>query len=126
MLKKRWLKTMIGILAISLITTGCALHKRSKAAEKAHTELIGLTRVEILSCAGVPVRSEKMDDLEFLTYAGGGDSRGIFRRINYYCEVTFVLRNNVVEKITYGGNTGGHFFKDEQCAYIVAPCLKDE
>ena len=126
MLKKRWLKTMIAILAIGLISAGCATLERMEAAEKASTELIGLSKIDILSCAGVPVRSEKINDMEFLTYVGGGDSRGLFRRNNYYCEVTFVLRNNVVEKVTYGGNTGGYFTKGEQCAFAVAPCLKGD
>jgi hypothetical protein len=86
----------------------------------------------------VPLRQERVDDLEFLTYAGGGDTVGIatatqtspgtaiaggksFRR---YCEATFVLKNDIVQKVNFQGRTGGLLTKGEQCAFIIENCLK--
>ncbi len=123
MQKHKWVIGMIIGLALCIGSTGCSKYKRVKMAERAPSELVGLSKVDLLSCAGVPVRSEKIDDLEFLTYSSGG-TRGFFCRSGRYCEVTFTLQNNVVEKVTYAGNTGGRFSQGEQCAYVIAPCLK--
>lgn len=126
MLKQKWIMGLFTVLVLSAFTSGCAVHKRAKMAERAPSELVGLSKIDLLSCAGVPVRSEKIDNMEFLTYVGSGDSKGIFHRRQHYCEVTFTLRDGVVQKVTYAGNTGGYFTKGEQCAYVIAPCLKGE
>ncbi|MBI2486562.1 MAG: hypothetical protein HYW01_06320 [Deltaproteobacteria bacterium] len=95
-----------------------------------------MSKTELLSCAGVPVRSEKVGEMEFMTYISGGDSIGVAsgsagypsscsvvplkRR---YCEVTFVLRIRVVEKVNYTELTGGFATKGEQCGLVVENCL---
>jgi hypothetical protein len=74
--------------------------------------------------------------MEFLTYAGGGDSvgyvgggagssggGGVIALNKRYCEVTFVLRNGIVEKVNYSGRTGGLITKGEQCGFVVENCL---
>jgi len=114
------------ILALCTFTSGCAVHKRMKMAENAKSELIGLSKTDLLSCAGVPMRSETINDMEFLTYVSDATGIGFFHRSKRYCEVTFTLRNGVVEKVSYAGNTGGRFTKGEQCAYALEPCLKVE
>jgi len=132
------MKRMIVFLAlIAIFCSGCAFQRASDAA-RAKTELIGMTKIELLSCAGVPIRQEKVGNLEFLTYSGGGDSGGPafgtavspstviggsvrFRR---YCEATFILNSGVVEKIIYAGRTGPPGASGEQCAFIIENCLK--
>ena len=126
MLKQKWILCLVVGLVLSAFTLGCAARHRAKMAERGPLELAGLSKVDLLSCAGVPVRSEKIDNMEFLTYVGGGDTRGWLHRMHHYCEVTFTLRDGVVKKVTYAGNTGGRFTKGEQCAYVIAPCLKEE
>ncbi len=126
MLKQKWMTGLLVGLAVMVLISGCAAHKRAKMAERAPSELAGISKIDLLSCAGVPVRSEKIDNMEFLTYVGSGDDKGVFHRSHYYCEVTFTLRDGVVQKISYAGNTGGHFAKGEQCAYVIAPCLKED
>ena len=120
MKKNKWILWMVVGLAVCVWAAGCSVHKRVKQAEVASSEMIGLSKKELLSCAGVPVRMQKIEDSEFLTYTTGG-KRGWGGR---YCEVTFTLKNDIVEKISYGGNTGGRFTQGEQCAYVVAPCLR--
>ncbi len=123
---KKILIILATILALCTFTSGCAVHKRMKIAENAKTELVGLSKTDLLSCAGVPMRSETIDDMEFLTYVSDSGKRVFFSRCKQYCEVTFTLRNGVVEKISYAGNTGGRFTKGEQCAYALEPCMKVE
>lgn len=132
---------MIKFLAIAVVLvvsfSGCTF-QRAGLASRAQTELVGMSKKELLSCAGVPVRQERVDDLEFLTYSGGGDSVGAAvatstspstaiatgKRTHRYCEVTFVLKDGVVQKVNYQGRTGGLLTKGEQCAFIVENCLK--
>lgn len=123
------------LLACTLV--GCGKLQRAQVAERAQSELIGISKLELLSCAGVPVRSEKIEDMEFLTYVGGGDSvgsiaggagsssgGGVISISRRYCEGTFILKNGAVEKVNYTGRTGGLVTKGEQCAYVVEHCLK--
>ncbi|HUW26564.1 MAG TPA: hypothetical protein VMW07_08590 [Gallionella sp.] len=130
----------IWILLLSLSTlSGCANTSfgRADLAKRAKTEMIGMSKKELLSCAGVPARSEKIDDLEFLTYNSGGGSvgyipggsdsnagGGAISIDETYCEATFVLENGKVNKVSYSGSTGGFLTKDEQCAFVIKNCLQ--
>jgi hypothetical protein len=126
MLKQRWIAGLLAGLFLSAAASGCAVHQRAKMAERAPSELVGMSKVELLSCAGVPVRSEKIENMEFLTYTGSGNDKGFFHRRHHYCEVTFTLKDGMVQKVSYAGNTGGFFTRGEQCAYVIAPCLIEE
>lgn len=125
------------LIICTFVFAGCAV-QRAQIATRAQTELIGISKKELLSCAGVPLRQEHVDGLEFLSFAGGGDSVGnavatntssttevaVGKSAHRYCEATFVLQNGVVQKINYQGRTGGILTKGEQCAFIVENCLK--
>lgn len=126
---------IVGILVVSI--TGCSFQRAGLAA-RAQTELVGMTKKDLLSCAGVPIRQERVDDLEFLTYSGGGDSVGVAvahstspstaiatgKRTRRYCEATLILKDGIVQKLNYQGRTGGLLTKGEQCAFIIENCLK--
>lgn len=125
-------------VAILLAVVGCAAQQRAEIATRAQGELVGMSKKDLLSCAGVPQRQERVDDLEFLTFSGGGDSVGgavvtqtspstavaTGRSTRRYCEATFVLKDAVVQKVNYQGRTGGLLTKGEQCAFIVENCVK--
>ena len=126
------------VLLAAVIAAGCANSKfhRAEVAKAAQTQLIGLSRKDVLSCAGAPVREAKDDDIEFLTYVAGGDSTGAAVGVansstgvasvsshRRYCEVTFVLQRGVVTKINYSGRTGGYATAGEQCAFVVQNCM---
>lgn len=116
----KWIVGVAVALALSMGSIGCSVHTRVKQSETASSELIGLSRQDLFSCAGVPLRMQTVDDLEFLTYSTGRSGGWNGR----YCEVTFTLKNDKVEKISYSGNTGGRYTQGEQCAYVIAPCLR--
>jgi hypothetical protein len=126
---------------VPLLLLGCAGSKfhRAEVATRAKTELVGMSKKDLLSCAGVPVRSQQVEDMEFLTYVGGGDNvgyaggaagssaaGGVIAMHKRYCEVTFVLKAGKVEKVNYTGRTGGWATKGEQCAFVIENCLKDK
>jgi hypothetical protein len=126
------------VFVIAALLIGCASTKfgRAKLAKRAKVELIGKTKNDILMCAGVPVRSQHAGNIEFMTYYSGGDSNaylagnagssaggGVVSVKKRYCEITFVLRDGLVEKVNYTGRTGGLITKGEQCAFVLKNCL---
>jgi hypothetical protein len=138
------------MVVLGIVLAGCAV-ERANLAERAQSELVGMTKVDLLSCAGVPARSAKEGGIEVLTYDGGGDvitaggtvgayngvhnaygSNGTFGGVNVsrgrrlYCEATFVIQDGKVAKVSYSGQTGGLLTKGEQCAFIVENCVKPQ
>jgi len=125
------------ILILFAGVSGCTVH-RAIVASRAQTQLIGMSKVELLSCAGAPVRQEQAEEFEFLTFAGGGDSTGYGvatftspstaiatgKSLRRYCEATFVLKGGVVQRVNYQGRTGGLLTRGEQCAFIVENCVR--
>jgi hypothetical protein len=97
-----------------------------------------MSKKDLLACAGVPARRDRADDLEFLTFTGGGDSTAAAiasatspstavasgKVLHRYCDATFVLKDGIVQKVNYQGRTGGLLTKGEQCAFIVENCVK--
>jgi hypothetical protein len=132
------MKNIITITVVIMFTvTGCSF-QRASLANRAQKELVGMKKIDLLSCAGVPHRQQQSDDLEFLTYTGGGDSVNVGvasatspstaivtgKSKRRYCEATFILKDGIVQKVNYQGRTGGLLSKGEQCAFIIENCLK--
>lgn len=131
------MKTICVLLLAVAVASGCAV-QRAKLANRAQSEMIGMSKKELLGCAGVPLRQERVDDLEFLTFGGGGDSVGtavatstspntavaVGKSAHRYCEATFVLKDGIIQRVNYQGRTGGLLTKGEQCAFIVENCVR--
>lgn len=131
------MKFIITVILCGLTLCGCAIH-RAEISGRAQTEMVGMSKKDLFLCAGVPLRQERVEDHEFLTYGGGGDSVGgavatstssnttvaVGTSKHRYCEATFVLKDGTVQKISYQGRTGGLLTKGEQCAFIVENCVK--
>ena len=114
-------KVIIVSLIVLVSLASCSHAQRSARAElalQAKTDLVGLAKVDLLTCAGVPERSATEGELEFLSYSSGHGWGGS-------CVVTFVLKDDVVESINYSGRTGRKSQSGEQCAYTVANCLPE-
>lgn len=133
---------LIGLALLGL--SGCA-NPQADNALAAQSLLIGMPRQTLLSCAGVPDRQTAVDNQEFYTYgshqivgypgpyAGAYGGRGGWGwgwggplypddMRSYDCEATFTLRNGRVERIVYGGASGGTGSLS-QCYAIVRNCL---
>ena len=120
-------------IAIALLTGACA-NPAADQALYAKDAMVGMPKTTLLSCAGVPERQMAFGSQEFFTYHSG-------RIVSYPgwssywgwpgyagdvsvidCEATFTLRNGLVERIVYGGRTGGSAGLG-QCYTIVQNCL---
>jgi hypothetical protein len=121
------------IIAI-LMLSSCAI-QRANISNEAKTEMIGMSKSDLLMCAGVPSREYKDNGVEFLSYDSGGDSIGgaiannttntaIFAKKRKYCIATFAIEDNKIVKINYQGRTGGLLTAGEQCAFVVEGCIK--
>ncbi len=143
-------RIVVGIVALAYVLAGCAL-QRASVAKRAQSELLGMSKANLLACAGATARAAVVEGLEVLTYASGGDTVGVATthtthqpygtgygtgsKYSYgtttvskkrrYCEVTFVLKDDVVTKVNYSGRTGGLLSKGEQCAFVVENCLSE-
>ena len=102
---------------LSSLLLGCSSFGKSnrvKIAERATTELIGTSKQELITCAGPPTRSITIDEMEFIVYVGDDA-----------CEVTFVLKNGTVEKVSYASHKRGMPPEMELCATILEKCLSN-
>lgn len=133
-----------GFVAASL--TACA-NPSADQALFAQNALVGMPKGTLLSCAGVPDRQAAVDNREYFTYrsarivsypspavglygGGWGPHYGYGLGFPAYgseissfdCDATFSLRNGVVERIVYGGSSGGSA-RLGQCYAIIQNCL---
>ncbi|KAA0576941.1 hypothetical protein FZ983_22290 [Azospirillum sp. B21] len=137
----------VASLAVAGALAGCA-NPAADEALVAQTALIGLPKETLLSCAGVPERQATVDNRDFFTYRssrlvsypsppplgyyggwgwphygyGYGWPAYGYEVNSFDCEATFSLRNGVVERVVYGGASGGSA-RLGQCYAIVQNCM---
>ena len=130
------------LIGLVLLAAACAAYERSDEATRAQSRMVGMRDDQIRTCAGKPQRVEQRGETEIWTYDSGGEDlrdRGepagpgsnfsdvvpgedpIPKR---YCVVRFFMTNERVSQVTYSGVTGGVFSRGEQCAFVVANCLR--
>lgn len=107
----------------AVLVAACTLQHAADA-NKAQKEMIGMTRVQVFQCAGVPNRTASEGGLDYLVYSAaqtipyrGGD-------ISENCDATFVLKNDVVIRVMYRGDTGSVYTKGRACYPIIEFCVK--
>ena len=131
------------IMLGAILLSACAL-QRARIAERAKTDMIGLSKPEILDCMGQPDSRSGGDGFEQWTYSrsdnpGIGDFGGASnsRAPNVgiggetqttargrYCVATVTFRRDSVSSIRFSGTTGGIVTRDEQCAFLVSACTR--
>ncbi len=130
----RPLALLPGAIALLCSLGGCVEGSRPDAelAQQARAWLVGLSRDQILECAGKPERISGPARSESLVYtSSSGDSSivigaagGPVQKSRHSCDVTFVMRDNWVVEVQYAGRTGNTLTPDEECAPIVRKCMR--
>ena len=127
---------LFSVILVSSLS-GCK-YNRVKTAQAAKTELIGMSKTELLSCAGVPDKTARSNGVEFLSYRSGGETSysantiygynaTTFINSNYkFCDIKITIEDDRVQSIKYSGNTGGLFTPGEQCGYVLENCITGE
>lgn len=134
-----------GMAALIGLAACAGNSKDAEQAERAQTQLLGLSKATLLSCAGVPTRQAVVNGVEYYTYSvrptvvengspgmgvdiAGGTNEGIGvqvgiavpfgGRVPQGCDATFVLRGGKVEQLSY---PQGASYAD--CGALVSNCL---
>lgn len=116
--------TTTALVCAAALISGCGALGRASIAEDAQLQMIGLTKQEVLNCAGIPERVTQYEGIEYLQYSHGylsGTSGDIDTRT---CKVTIHLSGRKVSKVDYRGDTGGLLTEDESCYYVVKDCVQ--
>ena len=116
---------VVAMASVTALIRGCgrAVYDISSIAEDVQTQMRGLTKREVLECAGIPKRTMQSDGVEYLLYSyrwQGGDDGDIKTR---NCDVTITLSDGRVSKVDYRGNTGGTA-KRWTCYYVIENCVQ--
>lgn len=136
-------------LVAGLGLAGCA-NPQADQALYAQRAFVGMPKQVLLSCAGVPDREARVDNVEYYTYnservtstpsmnGAWGPGWGPFGWHRPWwgfdhpyandietrsCKATFTLRDGVVEQVIYGGATEAGSARLGQCYTIVQNCL---
>ena len=136
---------VLGVLVLFFLV-GCSAMQRSGEAQDARTRLVGMTKVQIFACMGIPKKKATEGELEIWSYrstnghvsrfkstgSGGHSGSGGFSEAmglsdetdeKRFCDVQVVMSEGRVMAVNYNGPTGGFLTEDEQCAYAVRNCL---
>ena len=134
-----------GMAALIGLAACAGSSKDAELAEQAQTQLVGLPKAALLSCAGVPSRQAVVNGTEYYTYStrpvietdspgtgvsmSGGTSEGLglslgigvplnTGRTFQGCDATFVLRDGTVRQLSY---PMGASIAD--CGALVSNCM---
>jgi hypothetical protein len=124
---------VLGVLVALIALTSCAF-QRAATAEKAQSEMIGMSKEQILACMGPPQGSSAQGSTEVWSYSSGGQQIGTAQVFGTgtvvgssharYCVVNVVMQDGRVSHVGYQGPTGGLMTKGDQCAYAVENCVR--
>jgi len=132
--------TSLLFIFIGLALTACA-YQRAGTAAIAKSSMIGMTKEQVLTCMGPPIRTAQAGSTEVWSYSSGGDSYSGGAATGYAyggsatatasgwtksrsCTVNIILSGDGVTAVNYLGRTGGLLTKGEQCAFAVENCIR--
>ena len=142
------MKTVVraaGLAALMGLAACASNNDDIEIAQRAQTQLVGMPKAQLLSCAGVPARQAVADGSEYYTYSerpsyasdgpnvslglGGATGEGIglglgigvpvfSSRGTQGCDATFVLRGGVVQQVSYPAGASL-----DACGAVVSNCM---
>lgn len=127
------MRLLASCLALLTFLAGCDTID-SHTARQAQTELVGTSKENLYSCAGLPNRSLVIGATEYASYdyqpytAGGLSATlplvgGISFGATGNCHATAKVTNDHVTEIDYAGDTGSVLGHVANCASIFSHCL---
>jgi hypothetical protein len=126
-------------VVVAALLSGCADFQRDDVAARAKQRMIGMSKKDISACLGEPKKKSQEENLEVWSYyssSGHTLREGTFYGPSgfslpsnsfekRYCIVSVTMKKGVVQDVEYLGPTSSNFYnQDDQCSYLVAPCLK--
>jgi hypothetical protein len=124
---------ILGIVALGAALCGCAF-QRAEIAQDARTQMVGLSKEQVLACMGAPASKAAEGSTEVWGYASGNGMTvasasydrygGTAVSSSRFCNINIVMTSGRVTAVNYTGPTGGLLTAGEQCAYAVNACVK--
>jgi len=141
------------IVFVCIGAAGCSL-QRAEVAHNAQTQMIGMSKEQVLQCMGPPVQKSAEGQTEVWSYASGngrtqvnafGNSTtsgsvtasgnyasgyantygsGVAIATRRSCTVNIVMVAGLVSTVNYSGPTGGLLSQGEQCAFAIQNCVR--
>jgi hypothetical protein len=118
-----------------LLVAGCA-YQDSHVAQSAQQGLIGVSKADLDMCAGLPTKSERIDNTtEMRSYERSAETNsginltfpviggGVAIGAGGYCHATFKLVDGRVTELRYSGETSELGLPNGVCAPIVRGCV---
>jgi hypothetical protein len=148
----RIFKLASGVLAVIMLA-GCSI-QRAQIAGEAQSNMVGLTKEQVLACMGPPVNRAAESATEVWSYNSGNErtqlstfgqsttdaslygsggyvsanastiSSGFGVATRRHCTVNVVMVAGRVVRVNYSGPTGGLLTSGEQCAFAVQNCVR--
>ena len=115
--------------AIMLLSACAGQQAQPPGSSRAHKiELTGITKQQLLACAGAPAGEERDRRTERLIYAtlpnfSPAEPMQSGRTRRRICEATVFIQNGTVERIEYSDGKGEPV-ESEQCAPLFERCRK--
>jgi hypothetical protein len=117
---------------ITVSMAGCALQDFDTA-EKARTKMVGLSKENLLRCAGPPASRATEGQTEVWRYQTGGgttysqDVTGQVHGHNSYCIIDIIIVGDAVQSVNYTADRGGPgtvmIGQNPLCARAVRRCV---
>lgn len=112
---------MVVIIATSLAACSTMSNKVS---------LIGMSKLDLYECAGIPTRKDGVEGVEFLTYTNHGEEQAKIQRYGEVgfkrssCSTTFTIKDGKISNYKYNSQrgSGGYFAGRLLCSNIMRDC----
>lgn len=141
-------KQMLIAALSAVLLSGCSI-ARSIDATNAKSSMVGMDRLELLSCAGIPTAAYQDGETEIFSYnvqngvvsnaAGFGAARANYFNNNATsygagfasgnstvkaCQATITLRNGRVSRVVYRGQGEGLLVPNSECEPVIRNCVE--
>ena len=143
--------SLVIIAAMATTLCGCAI-QRAQTARDAKLAMVGMSKEQVLACAGPPAERAAEGATEVWSYTSGNGATSTFSTASAYghanafgspgystasgsafgwgashtqqrfCIVNVVMTGGTVQAVNYNGPTGGLITRGEQCAFAVENC----
>jgi outer membrane protein assembly factor BamE (lipoprotein component of BamABCDE complex) len=103
------------LTACTLQSGQTAQQPQSQPVQPAQSQLVGMTKEQVLSCVGQPLQKATEGQSEAWSYTSGND---------HPCTVKVVIVFGRVSQVNYSGPTGELLSNGDQCAFAVQNCVQ--
>lgn len=105
-------------LLIALLLSACV---SAPSTDELNPKVVGMTKLQLLSCMGPPNATAKEGNVEFLTYS----HRNFYDKYTYQCDANFILTDGRVSRLNITGDAPGTIdVTSGVCRALVAKCVQ--